>query len=177
MTSQESHSHIYDVTKQAPFVVSEPCPGCEGQGAVEGRDCAPCQGTGVGRFFHGTKADLKPGDLIAPGYPANFGKLDRMTAYVYFTGTLDAAIWGAELAIGEKPGRIYAVEPTGPIENDPNLTKKRFPGNPTKSFRSQSALRVTGEVVDFEPHSPEQLAAMKAGLERLRQQGVEPMDD
>jgi rifampin ADP-ribosylating transferase len=129
------------------------------------------------RFYHGTKADLKPGDLIAPGHSPNFGKLDRITTYVYLTGTLDAAIWGAELALGEGPGRIYMVEPAGPIEDDPNLTNKRFPGNPTKSYRSREPLRVIGEVTDWEGHSPDVLKAMKDSLERLKQLGVQPIDD
>ena len=129
------------------------------------------------QFYHGTKADLKPGDLIEPGRPPNFGKRDRITTYVYLTATLDAATWGAELAHGEGPGRIYTVEPTGPIEDDPNLTDKKYPGNPTKSYRSREPLRVTGEVTDWQGHSPEALQAMKDGLERLERHGVEPSDD
>jgi hypothetical protein len=97
------------------------------------------------RFYHGTRADLKPGDLIEPGYTSNFGKRNK-TTYVYLTGTLDAAAWGAELALGEDPGRINIVEPTGPIEDDPNLTDTKYPGNPTKSYRSREPLRVTGAV-------------------------------
>jgi len=128
------------------------------------------------RFYHGTKADLKPGDLIAPGHPANFGDPERTTTYVYLTGTLDAATWGAELALGEGPGRIYIVEPTGPIMDDPNLTDKRYPGNPTQSYRSREPLRVTGEVTDWRGHSPEALKAMRDNLERLKRQGVEPID-
>ena len=131
-------------TNEGPFVVSEPCPVCQGQGISNEQSCAACQGTGVQRFYHGTKADLKPGDLIEPGYSSNFGKR-KQASYVYLTGTLDAATWGAELALGEGPGRIYAVEPTGPIEDDPNLTDKKFPGNPTRSYRSREPLRVTGE--------------------------------
>jgi Rifampin ADP-ribosyl transferase len=165
------------VANQGLFVVSHPCPLCHGQGNIDGRACTTCHGTGVVRFYHGTKAELKPGELIEPGHPANFGKLDRTTTYVYLTGTLDAATWGAELALGGSPSRIYIVEPTGPIEDDPNLTDKRFPGNPTKSYRSREPLRVTGEVTDWQGHSPEQLKAMKDGLERLKQQGVEPIDD
>ena len=84
------------------------------------------------RFYHGTKADLKPGDLIEPGYHSNYGQWKK-AAYVYLTATLKAATWGAELARGEGRGRIYMVEPTGPIEDDPNLTDKKYPGNPTKS--------------------------------------------
>jgi len=128
------------------------------------------------RFFHGTKAELSIGDLIEPGHGANFGRLDRTTTYVYLTGTLDAATWGAELALGEGRGRIYIVEPVGSIEDDPNLTDKKFPGNPTKSYRSRESLRVIGEVVGWDEHSPEDLHAMRVGLERLRQQGVEPID-
>jgi hypothetical protein len=161
----------------SPFVVSRPCPVCHGQGAITEQVCSTCHGTGVGQFFHGTKANLNPGALIQPGYRANFGNLDRTTTYVYFTGTLDAAIWGAELAIGQGRGRIYIVEPTGPIEDDPNLTDQRYPGNPTKSYRSRHALRVTGEITDWQGHAPEVLQAMKQSLERLERQGVEPLDD
>jgi rifampin ADP-ribosylating transferase len=131
----------------------------------------------VQRFFHGTKADLKPGDLIEPGFAPNFGKRERSAAYVYLTGTLDAAVWGAELALGDGPGRIYRVEPTGPIMDDPNLTDKKYPGNPTRSYRSREPLRVTGEVRDWRGHSPEALKAMKDNLERLKRLGVEPIDD
>ncbi len=129
------------------------------------------------RFYHGTRADLKPGDLIEPGHPPNFGRRDRITTYVYLTGTLDAATWGAELALGEGPGRIYMVEPTGPIEDAPNLKDKKYAGNPTKSYRSREPLRVTGEVTDWQGHTPEALKAMKDGIERLRRLGVEPIDD
>jgi rifampin ADP-ribosylating transferase len=128
------------------------------------------------RFYHGTKADLKPGDLIRPGYSSNYGQR-KQAAFVYLTATLDAATWGAELSLGEGPGRIYIVEPTGPIEDDPNLTDKKFPGNPTKSYRSRDPLRVTGEVNDWQGHSPEQLTAMKDHLERLKQLGIEAIED
>jgi len=128
------------------------------------------------RFYHGTRADLKPGDLIEPGYGSNYGKRKQAT-YVYLTATLDAATWGAELALGEGPGRIYIVEPTGPIMDDPNLTDKKYPGNPTKSYRSREPLRVTGECTDWQGHSPEVLEAMKDNLERLKRLGVEAIDD
>jgi hypothetical protein len=127
-------------------------------------------------FYHGTKADLKPGDLIEPGFNSNYGKMNK-AFYIYLTATLDAATWGAELALGERPGRIYIVEPTGPIEDDPNLTDKKFPGNPTKSYRSRDPLRVTGEVIDWQAHSPEQLKTMKEHLERLKQLGIEAIED
>jgi len=120
-------------------------------------------------LYHGTRADLKPGDLIKPGHAPNFGDRSRTTTHVYLTRTLDAATWGAELAGGEGPGRIYIVEPTGPIEDDPDLTDRKFRGNPTKSFRSREPLRVTGEIRDWKGHPPEALKAMKDGLERLEQ--------
>ena len=128
------------------------------------------------RFYHGTKANLKQGDLIEPGFNSNYGKRKK-ASYVYLTATLDAAIWGAELALGEEPERIYIVEPTGPIEDDPNLTDKKFPGNSTKSYRSRNPLRVSGEVTDWQGHTPEQLKAMKENLERLKQLGIEAIED
>ena len=127
------------------------------------------------RFYHGTKVDLKTGDLIEAGYGSNYSH--RKAAFVYLTATLDAATWGAELAVGEGPGRIYVVEPTGPIEDDPNLTDKRFPGNPTRSYRSLAPLRVVGEVTEWQGHSPEELKAMRDGLERLKQLGIEAIED
>ena len=128
------------------------------------------------KFYHGTKADLKPGNLIEPGFNSNYGKMKK-ASYIYLTATLDAATWGAELALGDGPGRIYMVEPTGPIEDDPNLTDKKFPGNPTKSYRSRDPLRVTAEVTDWQGHSPEQLKAMKDHLEHLKQLGIEAIED
>jgi rifampin ADP-ribosylating transferase len=128
------------------------------------------------RLYHGTRADLKPGDLIEPGYASNYGKRKKAN-HVYLSATLDAAIWGAELALGDGPGRIYIVEPTGPIVDDPNLTDKKFPGNPTKSYRSRQPLRVVGEVADWQGHSPEALKAMKDNVERSRRLGVEAIDD
>lgn len=127
-------------------------------------------------FYHGTKADLQPGDLIAPGFNSNYGQR-KQALFVYLTATLDAAIWGAELAVGEGVGRIYIVEPTGPIEDDPNLTDKKFPGNPTKSYRTRDALKVVGEVTEWKGHPEEQLNAMKAHLELLKQQGIEAIED
>lgn len=126
-------------------------------------------------FYHGTKADLEPGALLAPGFQSNYGQR-KQANHVYFSATLDAAIWGAELAAGDGRGRIYIVEPTGPFEDDPNLTDKKFPGNPTKSYRTKDALRVVGEVKEWTGHAPEQLQAMKDNIERLRQQGIEAID-
>jgi hypothetical protein len=127
-------------------------------------------------FYHGTKANLKKGDMIEPGFNSNYGKRKKAN-YVYLTATMDAAIWGAELAMGDEPGRIYMVEPTGQIEDDPNLTDKKFPGNPTKSYRSRNPLRVSGEVTDWQGHSPEQLNTMNEHLERLKEQGIEAIED
>ena len=128
-------------------------------------------------LFHGTRADLSPGDLIRPGQTPNYGDRGRTTPHVYLTRTLDAATWGAELAAGEGRERIYVVEPTGPIEDDPNVTDQRFRGNPTKSFRSRHPLRVTGEVTDWRGHPPERVRAMKERLAELERQGVGPIDD
>jgi Rifampin ADP-ribosyl transferase len=119
-------------------------------------------------FFHGTKADLKPGDLIAVGYNSNF--TDGPLSWVYFSGTLDAAIWGAELAAGERE-RIYVIEPTGAVEDDPNLTDKKFPGNPSLSYRSREPLRIIGEVTQWQGHGPEQVQQMKEGLARMKAEG------
>ena len=127
-------------------------------------------------YYHGTKADLREGDLIEPGYSSNYGTRKK-ASYVYLTATLDAATWGAELAVGEGRGRIYMVEPTGPIEDDPNLTDKKFPGNPTKSYRAKHPLRVLGELTDWQGHAPEQLQAMKDHLARLKEQGIEAIED
>lgn len=126
-------------------------------------------------YYHGTKADLKAGEMIAPGYASNYGNRKQAT-FVYLTATLDAAIWGAELAVGEGRGRIYIVAPTGPIEDDPNLTDKRFPGNPTRSYRCRQPLRILGEVADWKGHAPERLKEMREHLEQLRQQGIEAIE-
>ena len=127
-------------------------------------------------FYHGTKANLEPGDLVQAGFNSNYGQR-KQAGWVYLTATLDAAIWGAELAQGEGPGRIYIVEPTGPYEDDPNLTDKKFPGNPTKSYRTRHPLRVTSEVTDWQGHPPEQLKAMKDHLDKLKEQGIEAIED
>lgn len=129
-----------------------------------------------GPFFHGTKADLVPGDLLAPGYGSNYG--GRTSAnFIYFSATIDAATWGAELALGEGDGRIYQVDPTGPFENDPNLTDQRFPGNPTRSYRTRDALRIVAELEKWEGHSPEALNHMLEHLAKLEEQGVEAIND
>ncbi|RTM09725.1 MAG: putative NAD(+)--rifampin ADP-ribosyltransferase [Hyphomicrobiales bacterium] len=126
-------------------------------------------------FFHGTKADLKPGDPIAVGHESNFTEAKPLS-WVYFTGTLDAAIWGAELAAGNESERIYVVEPTGPVEDDPNLTDKKFPGNPTLSYRSREPLRVIAEVTKWQGHPPERLQEMRDALARLKAEGADIID-
>jgi len=127
-------------------------------------------------FYHGTKADLKPGDLLEPGYRSNYGARKEAN-FVYLTATLDAAIWGAELAVGDGPGRIYRVEPTGEIEDDPNLTDKKFPGNPTKSYRTRQPIRVLDEVPEWEGHSPKVLQNMRDQLEALKRRGIEAINE
>ncbi len=127
-------------------------------------------------YFHGTKADLKIGDFIETGVNSNYGQNNK-AKYIYLTATLDAAIWGAELASGEGRERIYLVEPTGVIEDDPNLTDKKFPGNPTKSYRSKHPFKIVGEITIWQGHSPEQIKAMKDGLAKLAEQGIEAIED
>jgi hypothetical protein len=126
-------------------------------------------------FFHGTRADLKPGDLIVVGYQSNFTDV-RTLSWVYFSATLDAAIWGAELAVGNGRERIYIVEPTGPIVNDPNLTDKKFPGNPTLSYRSRDPLRVIAEVTKWQGHPPERLQQMKERVAQAKAEGTHIID-
>lgn len=126
-------------------------------------------------FYHGTRADLAAGDLLSPGFSSNYA--ERKLSWIYFSATLEAATWGAELAQGEGQERIYIVEPIGPFEDDPNLTDKKFPGNLTMSYRSREPLRVVGEVTDWQPHSPEQLRAMKDGLARLAAEGRDHIID
>jgi rifampin ADP-ribosylating transferase len=127
-------------------------------------------------YFHGTKADLKIGDLIEVGFNSNYGQ-NKNAKYIFLTATFDAAIWGAELAFGEGRERIYLVEPTGAIEDDPDLTDKKFPGNPTKSYRSTEPFIVVGEVSVWQGHSAEQVKAMKEAVERLKEQGINSLND
>jgi len=141
-----------------------------------GRRPIPFEAAEPGTFYHGTRADLSPGDLLEPGKESNFGERKKAN-FVYLTATLDAAVWGAELALGEGPSRIYIVEPTGPYEDDPNLTDKKFPGNPTKSYRSRHPLRVLAELTDWEGHPPQVLQHMRDRLEQLQQEGVEAINE
>ena len=129
------------------------------------REPVPFEVYEAGVYLHGTKADLDVGAMLVSGRESNF-EAGRVMNYVYFTATLDAATWGAELSAGDGRGRIYVVEPMGEFEDDPNVTNKKFPGNPTQSYRSREPLRVVGELVDWVGHSPEKLQAMRGGLQR-----------
>src|SRR2546427_11327674 len=127
------------------------------------------------RFYHGTRAHLKPGHMLQGGYSSNY--TERRSPWIYFSETVLAATWGAELAKGEGPGRIYVVEPTGPFMDDPNLTDKKFPGNPTNSYRTRDPLRVVGEVIEWQEHTPEEIKLRKENLERLSQTGAKIIED
>lgn len=129
-----------------------------------------------GPFYHGTKANLEIGYLIKIGFSSNYGKGNKAN-FVYMTATLDAAIWGAELALGDSDERIYIVEPTGEFEDDPNLTDKKFPGNPTRSYRTCFPLKVIGEISEWKGHSPEVLKNMKDNLNKLKEQGIEAINE
>ncbi|SSC23008.1 Rifampin ADP-ribosyltransferase, partial [Klenkia terrae] len=120
-----------------------------------------------GPFFHGTKADLRVGDLLTAGFRSNY-RPEVVMNHVYFTALRDGAGLAAELAAGDGVPRVYAVEPTGAFEDDPNVTDKKFPGNPTRSYRSAAPLRVTGEVTDWTRLAPEALQAWRDRLAALR---------
>ena len=119
-----------------------------------------------GPFFHGTKADLQVGDLLTAGYRSNY-RPEVVMNHIYFTAQPDGAGLAAELAAGEGAPRVYSVEPTGAFENDPNVTDKKFPGNPTRSYRSTEPLRVVGEVHDWTRLTPEALQAWRDRLATL----------
>ncbi|WP_213283740.1 NAD(+)--rifampin ADP-ribosyltransferase [Cellulomonas hominis] len=120
-----------------------------------------------GPFFHGTKADLRTGDLLTAGFRSNY-RPEVVMNHVYFTAISDGAGLAAELAAGDGAPRVYVVEPTGPFEDDPNVTDKKFPGNPTRSYRSSAPLRVVGEVTDWTRLTPEALATWRRRLSALR---------
>ncbi|MCG7597083.1 NAD(+)--rifampin ADP-ribosyltransferase [Mycobacterium sp. PSTR-4-N] len=129
-----------------------------------------------GALLHGTKADLAVGDLLVPGRSMNHDP-NRRANHIYVTRTLDAATWGAELAAGDGRGRIYVVEPTGPLEDDPNVTDKRMPGNPTLSYRTRAPVRVIGEIIDWVGHSADQVQSMLDGLADLKARGLDVVYD
>jgi hypothetical protein len=144
----------------------------QNKGKSNGQGATPFAQT----YFHGTRSDLKVGDLIDVGFNSNYGQR-KNAKYIFLTATLDAAIWGAELAFGEGLERIYLVEPTGPIEDDPDLTDKKFPGNPTKSYRSTHPFKVVGEVTNWQGHPIEQVKVMKDHLKKLKEQGIDSLND
>ncbi|MGB3827936.1 MAG: NAD(+)--rifampin ADP-ribosyltransferase [Ornithinimicrobium sp.] len=143
---------------------------------VDVREPKPFEVYSPGVLLHGTKADLAVGDLLVAGRLSNFGS-GRMANHVYVTATLDAATWGAELAVGGGRGRIYIVEPTGRLEDDPNVTEKKIPGNPTRSYRTTDPVTVVGEVLDWVGHTPDRLKAMQDGLADLERRGLAVIDD
>ena len=134
----------------------------------------------TGPFFHGTRAELEVGVELVPGFGSNYQQ-HRVLHHVYFTAVVETAVWGAELAVAmtgsEGAGRIYVVEPLGPFEDDPNVTDKRFPGNPTRSYRTRHSLRVVEELRGWEGHPPQVLKGMLDGLARLREQGRDLIED
>lgn len=129
----------------------------------------------VQSYFHGTKAHLNVGDSIIPGKMANYG--ERTAKFVYASSNLNVSIWGAELAIGDGPGRIYVVEPIGSIENDPNLTDKKFPGNPTNSYRACEGFKVVAEVKGWQGHLPEEIKAAREKIDAALKNGAPIIED
>lgn len=133
-----------------------------------------------GPFFHGTKTAFEIGDRLVPGHPSNYHE-GRISNHVYFAALLEPAVWAAELATAlgrsKEPGRIYVVEPTGPFEDDPNVTNKKFPGNVTRSYRTRHPMRVLDEVLAWEGHAPEVLQGMLDNIQRLREQGLDVIED
>jgi Rifampin ADP-ribosyl transferase len=138
--------------------------------------CAHVQGP----FFHGTRLAFDPGDLLVPGHGSNYHE-GRVANHVYFAALLEPAVWAAELAVAlagsHDRGRIYVVEPTGPFEDDPNVTNKRFPGNVTRSYRTRDPMRVVREVRDWDGHPPAVVQQMLDNLTRLREQGLDLIED
>lgn len=122
-------------------------------------------------FFHGTRADFKVGEMIKPNFESNY-VADMKSKYVYFTSNLAVAAWGGELASGNGKARIYVVKAVGSFEDDPNVTNKRFPGNPTNSFRSTDMLEVIGEVMGWSGHSPEEIKKRKESIDELFKSGA-----
>ena len=133
-----------------------------------------------GPFFHGTKSQLAVGEELVPGRGSNFQE-GRVSNHIYFSALEETAAWGAELATAlagsAERGHVYVVEPLGPFEDDPNVTNKRFPGNPTESYRTRDPLRVVGEVEDWTGHDPEVLKSMLDHLAQLREQGLDVIED
>ncbi|WP_041574270.1 NAD(+)--rifampin ADP-ribosyltransferase [Cellulomonas gilvus] len=134
----------------------------------------------VGPFFHGTRNALPAGTELVPGHGSNYQD-GRVSRNIYFSALVETAAWGAELAAalryGEGRGYVYVVEPLGPFEDDPNVTDKRFPGNPTQSYRTRHPLRIVAELEEWEGHAPDVLQGMLDSLARLRAQGLDVIED
>lgn len=154
--------------------------GRPGEGPVESEGAmtepVPFEVFDEGVYLHGTKAVLAPGEMLTPAYPSNFRE-NAPLRHVYVTETMHAAAWGAQLARGDGEPRVYVVEPTGELEDDPNVTDKRMPGNPTRSSRTLAPVRVVRELVDWPRHSRESVRAMQEGLARLRRDGADEIID
>lgn len=133
-----------------------------------------------GPFYHGTRVEFRDGDEIVAGRGSNFHR-GRVSNNVYFSALVETAVWGAELATSlagsDERGHVYVVEPTGPFEDDPNVTNKRFPGNITQSYRTREPMRVLREVHDWVGHDPEVLQGMLDNIARLREQGLDVIED
>jgi rifampin ADP-ribosylating transferase len=133
-----------------------------------------------GPFFHGTRIAFHPGDEIVPGHGSNYHD-GRVSNHVYFSALLEPAVWGAELAVAlsdnSGSGHIYVVEPTGPFEDDPNVTNKRFAGNVTQSYRTRHPMRIVNEIDTWDGHAPEVLQGMLDSIARLRAQGLDSIED
>lgn len=130
---------------------------------------------GPAHYFHGTKADLRTGDRIVAGRSSNYGA-GKAAAWVYVTARLEIAVLAAELAAGDGSARVYVVEPEAEVEDDPNVTDKKFSGNPTRSYRSAGPLRFLGEVTAWEPTPATRLAEMRAFVQRTRDEGIEAIE-
>lgn len=120
-----------------------------------------------GPFYHGTKADLKVGDFLTAGFQSNYHP-DVIMNHIYFTALVNGASLAAELASGDGPPRVYLVEPTGDFENDPNVTDKKFPGNPTRSYRSKAPLKIVGEITDWVRLPADELKKWQENLAKLK---------
>jgi len=129
-----------------------------------------------GAYFHGTKANLRVGDFLVPGYPSNY-RAGHTSNHVYMTKVLDGAVLAAEMALGQGRGHVYIVEPQGAVEDDPNVTDKKFPGNPTHSYRSREPVKIVGEITDWVGHSAGYLQTFRAGLDDLRRKGLAVLYD
>ena len=134
----------------------------------------------VGPLFHGTRVALQVGDELVAGRVSNFHP-GRVMNHVYFAALIETAVWGAELATAlagiDQRGYVYEVEPTGPFEDDPNVTNKKFPGNPTRSYRSRHPLRITRQVQDWQGHDRDRLDAMLTSVRNLQAQGRDLIED